>query len=67
MLATPTIVSLEVYDLQGRRVAEVLPRTLRPVGPHDVTLSVACLPPGCYLYRLDGGRSSATRKMIVVK
>ncbi len=60
-------VSLLVYDLQGRRVAIALAPTLQSAGPHEVSLDTRGWRPGCYLYRLQVGDDSATRKLVVVR
>ena len=59
--------TLAVYDVQGRRVATVLDHERRPAGPQAVSVNVSTWPVGCYLYRLEAGGSSATRKMLVIK
>ena len=59
--------TLSVYDLQGRRVATPLVHVLQQAGPHDVPVRSAGWKPGVYLYRLEAGGLSATRKMVVVE
>jgi hypothetical protein len=66
-LPTDERVNFTVYDLQGRTVATVLSKTWQPAGLHQVSLSTAGWRPGCYLYRLEAGRLSATRKMVVIR
>ena len=66
-LAGPQQVSLTLYNLQGRAVARPLVRALQSAGPQQVQLSTTGLRAGCYLYRLDLGRLSATRKLVVVR
>ncbi len=66
-LAGPMQVSLTLFDLQGRAVSRPLVRALQSAGPQQVQLSTTGLRAGCYLYRLDMGRMSATRKLVVVK
>jgi hypothetical protein len=60
-------VSLSVFDLQGRAVASILSHARQTAGPHVVSLSAAGWPPGCYLYRLQVGKLSASRKMVVIR
>lgn len=60
-------VTLSIYDLQGRRVATPLDGVLMSAGPNDVLVRPAGWKPGIYLYRLETGGRSATRKMIVMK
>jgi hypothetical protein len=58
-------VSLTVFDLQGRLVARLLDGVLQPAGPHEVSVQAGRWRPGVYLYRLEAGGASATRKMVV--
>jgi hypothetical protein len=60
-------VSLAIYDIQGRRVATLLDHELQQAGAHDVPVHVGGWRPGVYLYRLEAGGTSATRKMLVVR
>lgn len=64
-IATP--VSLVVYDPQGRRVATLLDRVFQDAGRQEVPVQADHLKPGVYLYRLEAGGGSATRKMVVVE
>jgi hypothetical protein len=59
--------TLTVYDLQGRRVATLLDHVFKQAGPNQASLSTAGWQPGCYLYRLEAGGRSATRKMVVLR
>jgi hypothetical protein len=59
-------VSLTLYTLLGQRVA-VLDEGLKQAGYHEVTFSAAGLASGVYLYRLDAGSFTTTRKMVVLK
>jgi hypothetical protein len=60
------LVTLEVYDIQGRRVARLLNREMHTAGGHDVIVRADLWGPGVYFYRLDAAGRSATRKMVVV-
>jgi hypothetical protein len=60
-------VTLSVYDLQGRRVATLLDHVLQQAGRHDVPVRADHWKPGIYLYRLEAGGRSATRKMVVLE
>jgi hypothetical protein len=67
-LALPTsgAVSLEVHDLQGRRVATILHNELRTAGIHEIPIRTSGWPTGVYFCRLEVGGVKATRKMVVV-
>jgi hypothetical protein len=60
-------VNLEVYDVQGRRVASLLDHELRPAGEQEVPVRTEGWSAGRYFYRLEAGGRSETRKMLVVK
>jgi hypothetical protein len=60
-------VTLEVFDVQGRRVATLLDRQLHAPGSHDVLVRADQWGSGAYFYRLEAAGRSATRKMIVVE
>ena len=66
-LPTAARVDLDVLDLQGRRVASVIPGELQLAGLHQVPLRTSDWKPGCYFYRLRAGAATATRKMVVVR
>ncbi|NNF58874.1 MAG: T9SS type A sorting domain-containing protein [Rhodothermaceae bacterium] len=62
-LATPQAVTVEVFDVLGRRVLqEVLGR--RAAGAHRVPLSFEALGPGVYVLRLSGSGNTATTQRI---
>lgn len=60
-------VSLEVFDLQGRRIETILGPQLQEPGEHEIRVATDRLPTGCYLYRLDAGGVIATQKVVVVR
>ncbi len=64
-------VRLSVYDLQGRRVAEVVDR-VAPAGWHDVTWdgrdsSGRLVASGAYFVRLDGEGVAQDRKVVITR
>ncbi len=64
-LAEGAPVNLGIYDAAGRKVADVADGYFTP-GPHDVVFAGE-LAPGVYIYRLDAGGESASRKMVVAR
>lgn len=60
-------VTLEVFDVQGRRVATLLHHQMQAAGGHDVLVRADQWGSGAYFYRLEAAGRSATRKMIVVE
>lgn len=60
-------VSLAVYDIQGRRVLNVIDHASREAGQHEAVLTVSRLRPGVYLCRLVAGGATACRKMLLIR
>jgi hypothetical protein len=60
-------VTLSVYDLQGRQIAVPLDHVYQEAGPHEVVFLTDQLKAGVYLYSVNAGGQSATRKMVVVR
>jgi hypothetical protein len=61
------VVNLEVYDVQGQKVAALLHNQYRTAGSHALQFSAAALASGVYLYRLEAGPSEEVRKMTLLK
>ncbi len=59
-------VRLEVFDMLGRRVA-VLVDGLVEAGSHQVSFDATQLSSGVYIYKLQAGSRTITRKMTLVK
>ena len=59
-------VRITVYDALGRRVDEVLDRTVAP-GRYRVAYAARDLAPGTYFYHIEMGRFSETRAMVLVR
>jgi len=62
---------ISVYNVRGEHVATLLEEVL-PAGKHQVTWNGldeqgAPVPSGVYLYRLDAGGWSQTRRMVLMK
>ncbi|HLA39519.1 MAG TPA: FlgD immunoglobulin-like domain containing protein, partial [Candidatus Glassbacteria bacterium] len=69
--AGPLWVSLAVYDLRGRKVAELVEAD-QGAGSYSVSWDGTdragrVLPSGVYFYRLVAGDFKATRKMVLIK
>ncbi len=65
-LSNPGVVSLNVYDLNGRLI-QTLVDGHQAAGPHAVTFEARNLPSGTYVYKLSTAKGTETRKMILVK
>ena len=59
-------VSLRVYNLLGQEIA-VLVNERMEAGKYRAEFDASDLPGGMYLYRLDAGGRSESRKMILLK
>ncbi|HMB90714.1 MAG TPA: T9SS type A sorting domain-containing protein [Rhodothermales bacterium] len=59
-------VSLVVYDLLGREVAQVI-NELRPAGTYQAVWAAGDLPSGTYLYKLSVDGESMTRMLTLLK
>jgi len=65
-LPTSGRVILKVYDTLGREVATLVDRYL-PAGTHEAQFSAPDLASGLYLYHLEVGGRTATKKMMRIK
>jgi hypothetical protein len=65
-LPGPATVSVDVYDVAGRRVMGVLRGRPEPAGDLAIDLDLTSLPAGLYLCRLDAGTQSLTRRVVRV-
>ncbi|NNE69689.1 MAG: DUF1929 domain-containing protein [Rhodothermales bacterium] len=59
-------VSLEVFDISGRRV-KLLAEGVQPAGVHRVQFDASRLPSGVYFYRLLAGDFGVTRSVVLIK
>jgi len=59
-------VTLAVYDLAGREVARLAQGRL-PAGRHSATFNGAGLTTGLYIYKLEAGKFTGVKKMVLVK
>ncbi|MBU0518760.1 T9SS type A sorting domain-containing protein [bacterium] len=59
-------VSLNVYDISGRLVAELV-AGWRNIGSHEVTFDASTLASGVYLYAITAGDFQASGKMVLMK
>jgi hypothetical protein len=61
-----SFVKLAVYDVQGREM-EVLVNGYTKSGSYKVNFNASGLPSGVYFYRIESGKYSASKKMLLVK
>ncbi len=60
-------VTLEVFDVLGRRLAAVMEDQLLPAGVHEVAWHAIERATGVYFYQLQAAEYVRTRKMILIK
>jgi len=65
-LAKDSKVSLVVYDVMGREVANLMNKNMVS-GSHTVTFDASRLVSGVYYYTLRAGETSQTKKMMLIK
>ena len=66
-LPEPGRVTLSIFDLQGRRVAQPFAEAALPAGRHEARVSVEGWRPGCYFARLDVAGVRITKRLVVVR
>ncbi len=59
-------VRLTVYDVLGREI-KVLVDQEKPAGTYEVEFDAANLPSGVYFYRIEAGKYSDTKKLLLLK
>ncbi len=59
-------VSIDMYDVAGRRVATLINNASRPAGLGSVTLDTRSIPSGIYFLKLQAERKSVTRKITIM-
>jgi parallel beta-helix repeat protein/predicted outer membrane repeat protein len=65
-LSVVSFVNLPVYDVRGRKVAELV-NGWREAGVHEVTFDGTDLASGVYIYQLHAGEKIVSGKMVLLK
>jgi hypothetical protein len=65
-LANEEHVSLKVYDIMGREVAELVNED-QSVGTHSLDFDASSLASGMYFYKISAGNFVSTKKMVLLK
>lgn len=60
-------VTLEVFDLLGRKVATLLNGERKPAGRYTINFDARNLSSGMYIYRLQARNSIITKKLTLIK
>ena len=61
------VAKVGLYDLQGRLLDSRELALTASGGEHEVRFRTANLRPGCYLYRVQAGGETSTRRMVVIR
>ena len=61
-----THVTLDIYNLLGRRVQKLVDKS-QTAGSYSVTFNASSLASGMFIYRISAGSQTATKKMILIK
>ncbi len=65
-LPNSATVTLEVFDMLGRKVATIVNEQMT-AGTHNVSFDAARYASGMYIYRIQAGTFASTRKMMLIK
>jgi hypothetical protein len=65
-LPQPGLISLDIYDLLGRKVQSLFDG-IQPSGEHSLIWHAEGLSSGVYFYKLTAGEFSETKKMLLVR
>jgi hypothetical protein len=65
-LASESVVTLEVFDLQGRRVLKPIEGKTYAAGTHTIEIRSLPAGPGVYFYRFHAGSFLQTRRMVML-
>ena len=60
------MVSLKVFDILGQEVADLV-NEVKQAGVYEVSFDASDLTTGMYIYRIQSGNFTATKKMLLVK
>ncbi|MBV6513050.1 MAG: hypothetical protein FMNOHCHN_02575 [Ignavibacteriaceae bacterium] len=65
-LPAASVVRIEIYDMLGNKVTELL-NDKREAGYYSVPFNASALPSGVYVYRIEAGDYRAVKKMTLIK
>jgi len=66
-LTEPQTVNMEVFNIQGQKVATLLNDERVSAGTHNVVFDASTLSSGIYIYQLKTGRQTLTKQMVLIK
>jgi hypothetical protein len=59
-------VKLNVFDLSGHEITTLV-NEYKPAGIHKINFKVNKLPAGTYFYRIQAGKYTETKKLIILR
>lgn len=65
-LNSPQKVTLNVYNTLGQKVAQLV-NGIQSSGTHSISFNASNLPTGIYIYRLQSGEYTSSKKLVLVK
>lgn len=65
-LPNKSMVTLEIFDMLGRKVATLVDKQMN-AGVHNVNFDASQYASGMYVYRIQAGTFTSTRKMMLIK
>jgi hypothetical protein len=65
-LALRGYVSIDIFDILGRRIAQLSEGTREP-GNHEIIWDATGMPTGIYFYKLKAGEYQETKRMVLLK
>jgi hypothetical protein len=65
-LKEPALVKLDLYDINGRKIHDLIDEVLAE-GKHTVEMDASSLNPGLYSLRLKVGKAFTTRRVVIVR
>lgn len=60
------LVTMKIFNILGQEVAELV-NDVKPAGNYNVSFDASSLTSGMYIYKIQAGNFSATRKMMLLK
>ncbi|HNW51074.1 MAG TPA: T9SS type A sorting domain-containing protein [Prolixibacteraceae bacterium] len=64
--SSTSLINLSVYNQMGEKIVTLVDEVL-PSGTHTVVFDRRTIPNGIYFYTLQGGKSTTTKKMVIVE
>ena len=65
-LSINSFISLKIYNLLGQEIATLVNEAQQP-GLHEVKWDASNVPSGVYFYRLQAGKYTETKKLLLIR